>query len=572
MKENRKLFSPACILMYVLLATVALLSGCATYGEGIKKSMESVQRGDYQDAKSLLKKNLDPEGDDRLLYHLELGTIEYLEGQYEQSVDHFNTAEVIAEDLYTTRADEVLSSMLLNPRQSDYAGQAFEKVYINYYKALNFLNLFEDAHKEEKKKDYLEKARVEVRRLDFKLHSREIEQGSYQELQDKKQKLFVKILDLFKKLQGQWVDEDWLVFREDAYARYFSGVLYEMNGEYDDARISYQKSAKLYEQGYREQYGLDQKMQEQAWFDTIRMMRTTGGWGGEWPRLAKEKLSEQKRDRLKPYSEKDAQIVIIQHLGRVPQREELNLRLSAHPEKKSLVLAPILIGSKQKNRDQLSWFFLLYADKGVLDIVKNYALGELYGVAKGFVSKTIYLGPAWDLAQSINLPQTLGRTGIRVTIPYYRPLRSKWGDSRVLLDGQKGFSLLRADSVAELALQNQLLTAGRDLRIALARAALKNILAAEGGKALGKQTVGSELGAKIFQILGKGIASASSAAETRNWLLLPREIRVLRLPVSAGRHSVTLNSYKDSGVLHRTTTRSFVLDPGEIKVWVHRSL
>ena len=306
--------------------------------------------------------------------------------------------------------------------------------------------------------------------------------------------------------------------------------------------------------------------------DAIRMMRLSGGWEGEWQRLAREKLSKDKRASLQAYTEHECQLVVIEHLGHVPQRRELNLRLRANAKKKSLLLEPILSGTHREMRDQLSWFFLLYADKGVLDLVKNYVQGGIYSAAKGFTSKTIFLGPLWDVAQSIHLPQVLGQSGIRVTVPYYRPLRSKWGDSRVVLDGQEKSLLFRAESIADLALQNQLLTAGQDLSIALARAALKNILAAQAGSALGEKATGSDMGIKIFRLLGKGLASASSAAETRNWLLLPREIRVTRFAVSSGDHRVTLKTYQDSGVLQQSETRSFQLAPGEIKIWVHRTM
>ncbi|MFW6415731.1 MAG: hypothetical protein ACOCZ2_05375 [Thermodesulfobacteriota bacterium] len=535
------------------------------------KTVQMVQGRDYQGARSSIENFLDPEGDDRLLYHMELGTLEYLDGKYGQSIDHFNTAEIIAEELYTTRSDEFLSSMLLNPRQRDYAGLAFERVYINYYKALNFLSLFEGASREKEKKDYLEKARVEIRRLDFKLYSRDFEKGSYQELNDKKKKLFARLLDFFARLQGQWVDEDWLVFREDAYARYLSGVLYEINGEVENARISYQKAAKLYEQGYSKQYDLDPAIEEQAWLNTIRMMQSSGGWEEEWQRLAKERLSGKKRDELEDYAEKDAHIIVIEHLGNVPRRKELNLRLWANAEKKSLILDPVLLGSRQEMRDQMSWFFLMYADKGVLDIVKNYAYGGLYDAARGFGSKIVPLGPAWDVAESLLIPQTLGSFGIRVTVPYYSPLRSKWGQSKISWDGREK-SLLRAESIAQMALQNQLFTAGHDLRVALARAVVKNIAAVEAGRALGEEVIGNEMWGVFFKLLGKGLASGSSAAETRNWLLLPREIRVARIPVQAGKHTLTLKTYLDSGGLHESTSRSFELDPGEIKVWIHRTM
>ncbi|MFB6259448.1 MAG: hypothetical protein ABEJ96_04040, partial [Thiohalorhabdaceae bacterium] len=104
------------------------------------------------------------------------------------------------------------------------------------------------------------------------------------------EKTFAKLLDIFQKFQGNWLDEEWLVFREDAYARYLAGVLYEKSGDLDDARIAYRKAAELYEAGYSEQYHLDENMAQQAWLDTVRIMRKAGGYESESQRLIDQKL------------------------------------------------------------------------------------------------------------------------------------------------------------------------------------------------------------------------------------------------------------------------------------------
>ncbi|MGM0419192.1 MAG: hypothetical protein ACQEQS_10755, partial [Thermodesulfobacteriota bacterium] len=259
------------VLLSVFLAFI--VSGCATYGQGVKKSIDNIKKGEYQVAEQEMKKALKPDGDDRLLYYLELGSLKRLSGEYSESNFKFETAEKIAEDLYTKRAGDVLSSMLLNPRQSAYPGNDFEKIYINYFKALNYI----DMAKVKQDKASFEDAVVELRRLDYKLKSYEVEKGNYKEVEDKKKQTFVKLLNIFKKFQGSWIDQDWLKFREDAHARYLSGVIYEMNKDYDNARISYQNAAKLYEQGYVKQYSLDEKITERAWYDAIRMMIKSGG-------------------------------------------------------------------------------------------------------------------------------------------------------------------------------------------------------------------------------------------------------------------------------------------------------
>jgi hypothetical protein len=228
-------------------------------------------------------------------------------------------------------------------------------------------------------------------------------------------------------------------------------------------------------------------------------------------------------------------------MGLMPARDEMNLHLTMNPSMQQLKLEPILTGSEEQKEDQMSWFFLLYADKGVMSLIDGYTQGGLAGVADKLTSKTISLGPAWQLAESIRLPQAIGNTGLRVTVPYYRPFDKPFQGSRVSVDGSSR-KMLRSENLYRIALQEQLRTAGSDLNGALARASLKNILAGE---------VGQALGGGLGRLAGKLTATATSAAETRNWLTLPYEVRVRRIPVEPGQHQVTLTTTRRDGSVVR---------------------
>jgi hypothetical protein len=526
-------------------AGVALLagaaSGCATYGEGVQKALDQTERGQYQQAEKLLAKELDPSGDDRLLYFTETGTLKHLTGDLQESNKRLDEAERIAEDLYTKRMDEMLSSLMSNPRNSDYAGTDYEKVYINYYKALNYLFLAQQAKSEAERRDHLQSARVESRKVTIQLDAYAAEKGNYKEVKDKEKQTFSKLLDIYNKFSGNWLDADWLVFRDDAYARYLTGLLYEMRGEWDDARIAYETAAKMYAEGYNEQYKLDAAMGEQALIDAVRMMEVSGGYGTEIDHTLRTKFSASMKERLRAQQSKDAQLVVIQHMGLMPARDEMSLHLTMNPSLQQLKLEPVLTGDEEEREDKMSWFFLLYADKGVMSLIDGYTQGGLAGVADKLTSKTISLGPAWQLAESIRLPQAIGNTGLRVTVPYYRPFDKPFRGSRVSVDGS-GREMLRSENLYRVALQEQLRNAGSDLNGALARASLKNILAGE---------VGEALGGGLGRLAGKLTATASSAAETRNWLTLPYEIRVRRIPVEPGEHQVTLTTTRRDGSVVR---------------------
>jgi hypothetical protein len=543
---------------------LALVAGCATYGEGMDKALEQVEQGKYQQADKSLQKSLDPTGDDRLLYHLERGTILHLAGDFAASNTHLEKAHELADSLHSDSAEDALSAAMVNPREATYRGADFERVYINYYKALNYLMLAQQQEDEAARSEKLEGARVEIRRLDNKLSAIAFDKGNYKDVKDTEEKTFVKLLDLFQKFQGNWLDEEWLVFREDAYARYLAGVLYEKNGELDDARIAYQKAAELYEAGYTKQYHLNPGMAEQAWLDTIRIMRRAGGYDGEWQRLAEQKLSAAARERLRAFGKDKAQLLVVQHLGMVPQRKEMNLRLVAMPDERALRLRPVNTGTtSQEALDQLTWFFLLYGDKGVLDMLEGFADGGLGGVARSVTSKTVPLGPAWRLAEELRIPQAVGTEGIRVTVPYYSPLRTAANGARLKVDGSVLGTFRDAESLSQVALQEQLLNASNDLYAALARATLKNVLAAETGSALGGGL--GRLGMKL-------VAAGTSAAETRNWLTLPYRIRLVRVPVEPGERQVSVTTLTNGGAEMARSKRTLTLEPGEVRLWVVRTM
>lgn len=529
------------------------LCGCATYGDGIKKSLESIEQGNYEQAEKDLKCSLKPGGKDRLLYHMELGTIKRLDKNYLESNSSFEAAENISEELYTKKAKDALASLLLNPRSSSYPGEDFEKVYINYYKALNYFDLTCGG------KGDIEDSIVELKRLDFKLKSFENEKGNYKEAEDSEKSKFAKLLNIFKQFLGESLDLNQLKYREDAYFRYFAGILYEFAGQYDSARIEYENAAKLYEKGYVKQYNLDMKMVERSWFDAIRMMKKSGGYGNKWSNLAKKKLSKKMCNKLRRLNKKESEIIVIDHIGKVPEKKEMNLYLKAESHIQSFSIRPIPVGTVEEINDQLAWFNLYYMDKNLVSLARAYSSSNLTELLGGIGVKTVFLGPLWEVAKKIGLTDAIGADGVRITIPYYPPIRNSYGESELII-GKKSKKLIRGESLGELALQSQLLDTGEDLRDELARASLKAVTTSTltGGGFLGGMTC-------------KIVTSATCAAETRNWLSLPLEIRINRISVPPGEHEVKVITKNKSGGILSTETRMIKVKSGESKLWIKRT-
>jgi hypothetical protein len=545
-----------------LFVSIAQLSGCATYGSGVEKALQAAQKGQYLQAEQSMATALTPTGVDRLLYHMELAVLKHLQGQYLESNQLLDTAEIISEDLEITSVSNSLAAFMTNPRNGDYSGADFEKVFINYYKTLNYLAISNGAVTRNARLDAIESARIESRRLGIRLNALNSDKGTYAQQKDIDDQIFSQVLDVFSSLRGNLIDHDALEYRDDAMAHYLTGITYETNGEYDNARISYQKAATSYEQGYSKQFDLGSDMTSQAWFDTVRMMRLAGGYNNEWPRLATKKLSPSQRKQLVEYDDK-SQLVVIEHMGIVPQRKEMNLQLSADAGNRSLILRPYY-STLQSHKEKLAWFYLVYADKSLANLIVHYRNQDFMNFILNDFQKTIYFAGAWSAIADLGFIDAIG-TGLRVTVPYYSPPTKKPGTSFAKVAGKK-YPMKLAASPANMGLNEQLLNANEDIRLALTRGVFKALTAQKTGEA-----VGGDVGA-VVSFLGKIGGQLSDAAETRNWLLLPYEIRITRIPLDAGSYDIEMNSEVLRGKPLVIQNQHVILQENDIQVVQVRSM
>ena len=549
------------LLLFIALLSLTL-SGCATYGSGLDGALDAAKSGDYVSAESKLKTAITPVGVDRLLYYMELAVLKHLQGQYLESNQLLEKADIIAERLETTSVTNSLAAFMINPRQGDYVGADFEKVFINYYKALNYIALSASSKNRNEYLDAIESARVESRRLGIRLNALNSDKGNYTDLKDDDATLST-LLDIFYSLRRDLIDSRQLEYRDDAMAHYLTGITFEANKEYDNARISYQKAATSYEDGFAKQFRLGDSMTKQAWFDVVRVMRLSGNYENEWPRLAKKKLSKQEIDQLKGYDNK-SQLVIIEHVGLVPQREEMNIELRANPYTRSLELRPYVISSSGQPLDMLAWFYLVYADKSLLDMAINYYDASFHGFNLNGFTKTIFLGPVWKSIEETGLLNAIGQ-GLRITVPYYAPPKNKPGESFALVDGRR-FALNPASNPAIMGINEQILNASSDIELALTRGAFKALTAQRTA-----ELAGGDFGS-ILAGVGRLASQLSDAAETRNWLMLPFEIRVTRIPLEAGNHDIVINSAVNKSKPTVKQQQKVVLQENEIKVVQIRSM
>ncbi len=155
---------------------------------------------------------------DRVLYYLDLGMLCHLGRDYARSNEMLTRAEEAIEELYTTSISKGALSLLLNDNVLDYDGKDYEDVYLNVFKAVNYLSL-----------NQFDAAFVEVRRINNKLAA----------LEDKYRKV-VEECDKSDQGKGKFKPVH-CQFNNSALGRYLSMLMYRAEGEMDGARVDFEK-------------------------------------------------------------------------------------------------------------------------------------------------------------------------------------------------------------------------------------------------------------------------------------------------------------------------------------------
>jgi len=549
-----------------LLLFITLLSGCATYNQDINSGLDLAKKGEWQAAEIVISDVLDS-SQDHLLRLLEKGALAQYQGDFERSNLLLEEAEKISDTFFKESYANRSVALLTNARQSDYSASGVERVYINFFKSLNYLALAEQAESTREKQSLLDSALIEARRIDIKLNEINALTPSYEDIDDDNKAFYQKALSWLSGFYTGGINADDFVYRDDAWGRYIEGLQHEISGEYDDARISYRNAAELYDSGYSKQYELPNETSQRAWLDVIRMMQKAGGWKNEYPALIQEKLSAEYQTLLKEYQTQPAELVVIEEQGFIPPRKELNLMLYASPNDYSLVLEPVYTGTNHDANNASRWFSMVYADNNVLNLLANYKAGGGWSTLGGLFTKRVILGRGlWQQLGNLGIDDMLYDAPIRIAVPYYDPFVPA-NDKPTLTNLVAGTgsavraSSIRMTSVAGIAIQEQLGNAHRDIYEALIKELIRNQLAYQVTKQISDPTANL-----LLSLVGKIAVAASVSAETRNWLTLPAQVRLIRQPVKTGKQS--FNYQTKSAVFNM---KEVDISENDIKLWTIRN-
>ena len=268
------------IIPYVLL--LVILSGCSlpTFYEKFYDFNKSVSDGNLQAAEEMLEKNADKLAKGRLqfLFEVNAGMVLSMQGKFKESNEHFEKADLFVED-FKKKAVQEGAALLLNPNISTYRGEDHEILMINYYKALNYLQMGDN-----------EGALVEARRMNLRL-----QQLSEKYKSDNK-------------------------YQKDAFIPLIMGIAYDAGGEYNNAFIAYRNALEIYETDYNKMFKLG--VPKQLQYDLIRTADLSGLYNERDSYKNKFGLNYQRPDKDK------ANLVMLWNNGLGPIKAEWGINFA----------------------------------------------------------------------------------------------------------------------------------------------------------------------------------------------------------------------------------------------------
>jgi len=224
----------------------------------------------------------DSTGRDRLLYLMELGNLMRLSGDFAAAQNLLLQADRLSDQQRGIKLGQEVEAFLSSDLALEFRGADYEKVFINYCLAVSYAS-----------EDNMEDALVECRRVNDKLR---VLNRSYEENKNR--------------------------YSDDAFIRYFMGILYEKAGDLNNALIAYRNSASVYDSSYAVDYGISAPRRVRS--DILRLSSTLGmqsvyqDYSSRWPEVSWENEGTD-RDH--------GEIVVILEVGMIPPRVEKSYTL-----------------------------------------------------------------------------------------------------------------------------------------------------------------------------------------------------------------------------------------------------
>ncbi len=276
MKATKKTVAASYRAASVLL--LFALQSCSTYNTKTADIENQLVTGRFKEASKTIDANkfLNKKRN-RLLYLLEKGKMEHLDGNYNASNKLLEEAYILIDDRINSNAGQTVAAKFTNPMAEPYKGEDFEKVTIHYYMALNYFFLGQP-----------NEALVEAKRINIKL------------------------LQLNEKYQSNKNK-----YTRDAFSQILHGILYEATGDINNAFIAYRNAEEIYT-GSDGIY-LNVPLPEQLKKDLVRTARQLGFTNEYNSYLKKFKINPPKNSTVPPAGE----AIVFWENGLAPAKDQI---------------------------------------------------------------------------------------------------------------------------------------------------------------------------------------------------------------------------------------------------------
>ncbi|OQA91857.1 MAG: hypothetical protein BWY26_00649 [Elusimicrobia bacterium ADurb.Bin231] len=438
------------ILYFCLFFLV--FSSCATHTAFHARINDMTASGRYADAVALTEQNKNSVYGEKnaLLYHLEIGFLFHLNGDYVSSNLHFEKAKKLSEQHFTKSITTESSTLLVSDNMRPYYGEDFERTLIHIFCALNYIML-----------DKGHDALVEARQVDHLLKTLHVNYG-------------------YKN-----------TYKEDAFARYLMGLIYENMGEINDSYISYRQALDAYKT-YFKNYGT--KIPIELVNDAIRTANMLG-FKEESASILKE-FGNAYTVKRQTTTSGTAELIILNYNG----------------------FSPI----KKDNFFEISF-------------------GKAWTYVGGFNYSGIEkeeMEQAKAVIRAISADEQ-----IRMAFPKYITIPYRIKQIRIHSESET-FEGSVVQDIGEIAVKNLADRLSRIYARSIARAAIKFVLTRKVSSKVKNER--GDTTALLVKKLLTAVSSVTELSDKRSWRGLPDKIIMSRIPLTEGTHKITIK-YLDSG-------------------------
>ncbi len=273
------------MLSFFLLLSL-LACGVSQKHYQVVESQLAVKKYDAAE-KTIIKAKKSEYGDNnKLLYLLNLGWTFHLAGKHVEAQQVFDEADKTIGDLFTKRTSDDIAAFIGNDNNLPFEGEDFEKIALTITRTLDFMfNGKPDS------------ARVEIKKIEERM----------------------KFLNSERKEKA--------TYGEDAFAHYLSGLIYEIDEEYNDAYISYFKAYQAYKK-YESKYKTSTPT-----FVKESVMRYADEYANDADlNMLKKELTSVNPKNLKDY-QKEGQLVFVHYNGYAPKKVERTFKIQRGSQK-----------------------------------------------------------------------------------------------------------------------------------------------------------------------------------------------------------------------------------------------